>query len=183
MRACFDYGLPVAFEAAEDRIIVGLAHGAAGIDDDVGRGELVLVQPEGFTDQAFHQVAPDRVADRPCRNGEPEAGNAVRIQTCQDQEAGVGGAAGLAVHAVELTFGLEALPRSEAAGPWLRFRRRNEAPARKDRVKASDRQALAAFRTPACQDEASALRGHARTKPVSPLAVQVARLIRALHDW
>lgn len=47
---------------------------------------------------------------------------------------------------------------------------------------ASDGEALAALRTTACEHEATAFGCHASTKPVSPLAVQVAGLIRTLHD-
>lgn len=47
---------------------------------------------------------------------------------------------------------------------------------------ASDGEALAALGATACEHEASALGCHASTKPVSPLAMQVAGLIRTLHD-
>jgi hypothetical protein len=47
---------------------------------------------------------------------------------------------------------------------------------------ASDSEALAALGTTPCKHEATALGSHACTKPVSPLAMQVAGLIRTLHD-
>src|SRR5688572_33511704 len=45
----------------------------------------------------------------------------------------------------------------------------------------SDREALAALRTAPAQHEPTALRGHAYAEPVGALAMQVARLERALH--
>jgi hypothetical protein len=46
----------------------------------------------------------------------------------------------------------------------------------------SDSEPLAALGATTCQDQAASLGCHACTKPVSPLAVQVAGLIRTLHD-
>ena len=45
----------------------------------------------------------------------------------------------------------------------------------------SNRESLATFGTPAGQHEAAALRSHACAKTMRALAVQIARLIRALH--
>jgi len=47
---------------------------------------------------------------------------------------------------------------------------------------ASDGETLAALGTTAGEHETAALGCHASTKPVSPLAMQVAGLIRTLHD-
>lgn len=76
----------MTFEAAQDRIIVGVSHSASGVDHDICGGQTMLVKAKRLPHQALDQIAPDRVSDVPCRHGQPEAGGSVGVGANQHGE-------------------------------------------------------------------------------------------------
>ena len=119
-------------EAAQDRIIVGIAHSAASVDDDISRWQVMLVPAERFTDQTLDEIAAYSVAHHSGRHGQSEACMSQGVGTSKHGEQGICRAARSGVDAVELALLLETLRRCEATGclrlegrgvaPWKRYR-------------------------------------------------------------
>lgn len=92
----------------------------------------------------------------------------------------IGGAARVTIDAIELGSFPKALCRCEPSCRGLQAK--GELNAEEAISHASHGQALAALRAAAGENLATRSSSHARTKPVSALTMQFARLIGALHD-
>ena len=81
------------FEAARDRRVVRIAGTRTRIDDDVHRGQFMLMLTKGFPNQTLDAVTPHGVADSAGGNRQSKSWNRTAAVTSEDREAGVGGAA------------------------------------------------------------------------------------------
>ena len=57
------HGLPMPFEAADDRLIIGIAGPRSAVDDNIHGREQMLMMTKRFADEAFDLVPPYSVAD------------------------------------------------------------------------------------------------------------------------
>ena len=103
-------------ETARDDAIVRIASAGARIDDDVHRGQFMLMLTKRFPNQALDAITPHGVADSAGGNRQSKSWNRAAAVTCEDREAGVGGAARVPIDAIEFGFMPETLRRLKRSG-------------------------------------------------------------------
>jgi len=88
-------------EAAHERRVVRVACAGAGIDHDVDRRQLMLMETKRFTDDALDAIAAYGVADHTSGDRETEPRKCAAVQSHEHRERAVGRAACIAIDAVE----------------------------------------------------------------------------------
>lgn len=124
--ALFYNRAPVFFETAQDGGIVRIASAGARIDDDVHRGQFMLMLTKRFPNQTLDAVTPHGVPYSAGGNRQSKSWNRTAAVTSEDREAGVRGAARVPVDAIEFGFMPETLRRLKRSGRgwqvWSRTR-------------------------------------------------------------
>ena len=166
-------------ETAHDDGVVRIASAGARIDDNVHRGQFMLMLTKRFPDQAFDAVTPHGVADSAGGNRQSKSWNRTAAVTSEDREAGVGGTARVPVDAIEFGFMPETLRRLERPDRGWQVESRTNASAAK--ACALDRQTLATLGATAGEHLTARTGGHAGTEAVGALTVNFARLVSTLH--
>lgn len=104
------------FETAPDGGIVRSASTGACIDDDVHRGQFMLMLTKRFPNQALDAVTPHGVAYSAGGDRHSKSWNRAAVGTSEDGEAGIRGAARIPVDAIEFGFMPETLRRLKRSG-------------------------------------------------------------------
>jgi hypothetical protein len=122
----------VSFEAAHNGCVVGVASSGTCVDDDVDRGQLMLVMSKRFADQTLQVIAPHSPADDAGRNRQSQTSMWDIIATNENCEERIGETSRILIDAVEVRFVMEALRRSERPGESLQvtLRTRSSRPVR-----------------------------------------------------
>jgi hypothetical protein len=107
---------PVFFQAARDDSVVRIASAGPRIDDDVHRGQFMLMLTKRFSNQTLDAVTPHRVTDDAGGDRQSKSWNRAAAVTGEDREASVGGAARFFVDAIEFGFVPESLRWLERSG-------------------------------------------------------------------
>ena len=81
------------FETARDDGIVRLASAGTRIDDDVHRGQFMLMLTKRFPNQTLDAVTPHGIPNCAGGNRQSKSWNRTAAVTSEDRETGVGGAA------------------------------------------------------------------------------------------
>jgi hypothetical protein len=105
--------LPVPFETAHDRCVIGGPRTGAPIDDDIDVRKLMLMLPEGFANQPFDPIAPNGATDNSCRHREPKTSGRTRIRSHKNRKHRIREAPCVFIDAIKVRFIVEALRRSE----------------------------------------------------------------------
>ena len=129
MRALFYNRAPMLFETARDDGVIRIAGAGARIDDDVHRGQFMLMLTKRFPNQTLDAVTPHGVADSAGGNRQSKSWNRTAAVTSEDREAGVGGAARIPVDAIEFGFMPETLRRLKRSGRGWQVESRTSASA------------------------------------------------------
>ena len=104
------------FEAAHDRCVVRIARAGARIDDEIHRGQFMLMLAKRFPDQALDAITTHRIPHDAGGDRQPKAGNGCAGISRKYREAGVGRAARVTIHAIEFVFLPKALRGFERPG-------------------------------------------------------------------
>ena len=128
---------PVFFQAARERGLVRITGAGTRIDDDVHRGQFMLMLTKRFPNQTFDAVAPHGITDDACGNRQSKSWNRAAAVSCEDREAGVAGTARVLVDAIEFGFMPEPLRRLKRSGrrSWQVESRTNASAAAKSRLR------------------------------------------------
>ena len=166
-------------ETAHNRGVVGVARACAGVDDDVDGGQIMLVLSKRFANQALQVIASNRITDDAGCNGQSQPSTGAAVGADEDCEQSIGETSRILVDAIEVRFVMETLRRSER--PCGRWQVTNLG-TRSGLAAALHRQAFTTLRAPTSDHLSTRTCSHARTKAVSTLTMNFARLVSTLHD-
>jgi hypothetical protein len=167
-------------ETANDRGIVRVAGAGPCVDDEIHRGQLVLILAEGLAYQALDAIAPDCTADDAGGDRKSKAWSLATGVSRKYCEQSIGETARITIDAVEFGFLPEALCRFERPRVSLQVEgERTLAPLAA--AGTLDRQTFATLRTASGEHQTAGSGSHARAKAMGALTFNFARLVSALH--
>lgn len=101
------------FEAANEDVITGGARQVARIHYNVDSWQRMLVKSKRFSNQPLHPITSHGIANNACRNRKTQAGPGIFAGTNKHCKACVAEATRIAINAIKLDFGAEAVRRGE----------------------------------------------------------------------
>jgi hypothetical protein len=99
----------VPLEAEPERGIIAVSRPMAGVDDDVDRRQLLLMQPKGLARQSFDPIATHRIADGARADGQAEARVTEGVRTREDGERAINGPSSFSINRIEVRLAVQAL--------------------------------------------------------------------------
>lgn len=166
-------------QAAHDARIVGVAGGAARVDDYVHGRQLMLMVSKRFSDQPFEPVAPNRVPDDARGDRQSQTRRRPAVGANKNGKEGIGETSRVLIDAIEIRFVMKTLRRGKRPGDCLQVG--VLAVAGLTPVKTSDSEPFTALGTTASQHQTSGSGGHARSETVGTGTMDITRVVSALH--